>query len=145
MAVIRWIQKVLEGKKKLSEERRAFKVIDDQLVFVESKPLSLGVEFEIGLLDATTLQPAHKAPGIIAQIGSPQVKKELFEHMVEVTTTIASSVHEAETQLKTELSKLTAICSQQNLLITGTGRPPTINLCDTRKIAGDDRYYRLQE
>ncbi len=144
MAVIRWLQKVLEGKKKLSEERRAYKQIDDQLVFVESKPLSIGVEFELGLLDADTLLPAHKGPAIIAQIGSPQVKKELFEHMVEVTTQIAKDVHEAEAQLKSELAKVTAVCSQQNLRVTGTGRPATIKLADTRRVQ-DDRYKRLQD
>jgi hypothetical protein len=59
MAVIEWLQNVFEGQKKLSEERRIYKTIDEQLVFATSQPLTVGVECELALLDAKTLRPAH--------------------------------------------------------------------------------------
>jgi hypothetical protein len=44
MTVITWLQNVFEGQKKLSEERRFYKIIDEQLVFATSQPLTVGVE-----------------------------------------------------------------------------------------------------
>ena len=133
---------IFESKKKLSDERKIYKKIDEQLVFVESQPLTLGVEFELGILDKETLRPVHLGPKIINEINSPQVKKEGFEHMVEVTTVIAKSVHEVETQINQALDKLVPACEKYNAVLTGTGRPPTIMLSEARRVA-DERYGRL--
>jgi Glutamate-cysteine ligase family 2(GCS2) len=142
MAVIEWLQNVFEGQKKLSEERRFYKKIDEQLVFATSQPLTVGVECELALLDAKTLRPAHMGLALIEELASPQIKKESFEHMVEVTSTVSATVHETATQLKQEMEKLAVACEQHGLLITGTGRPPTIRLADIRQVP-DERYERL--
>jgi carboxylate-amine ligase len=142
MAVITWLRNVFEGKKRQSDDRKLYKKIDEQLVFAKSAPLTIGVEFELALLDAKTLRPANMAATVISKTGSPQVKKESFEHMVEVTSTIGATVHETETQLKKELEKLTPVCRQHDVLLTGTGYPPTIRLADCKQVS-DKRYARL--
>ena len=142
MAVIKWLQNVFEGQKTLSEERRFYKKIDDQLVFAPSQPLTVAVECELALLDANTLRPAHMGLALIEQLASPQIKKESFEHMVEVTSTIGTTVHETAMQLREEMEKLAVACGEHELLITGTGCPPTIRLADIRQVP-DERYERL--
>jgi carboxylate-amine ligase len=143
MAVIEWLQNVFEGKRKLSEEGRFYKKIDEQLVFATSRPLTVGVECELALLDAKTLRPAHMGLALIEELASLRIKKESFEHMVEVTSTISATVHETATQLKQEMEKLAVACERHGLLITGTGRPPTIRLADIRQVP-DERYERLR-
>lgn len=143
MTVISWLKDVFENQKRQSDERKIFKKIDDQLVFAKSAPLTLGVEFELALLDATTLKPANMGPTVIDEAASPQIKPESFEHMVEVTSTIGTTVHETEAQFRHELEKLQAICDNYNLLITGTGWPPTVKLSEV-KLIHDKRYARLQ-
>ena len=111
-------------------------------MFATSQPLTVGVECELALLDAKTLRPAHMGLALIEQLASPQIKKELFEHMVEVTSTVGATVHETAAQLKQEMEKLAVACGEHGLLITGTGRPPTIKLADIRQVP-DERYERL--
>lgn len=144
MKVATWLRGTFEGNKKLAAERQLYRKIDEELVFASSDPLTLGVEFELALLDSQTLQPAHLAPAVIAEANSPQIKKESCEHMVEVTTAVARTAHEAGTQLKQELAKLADICAGKNLLITGTGCPPTVKVADMRPIV-DKRQKRLRE
>ena len=143
MAIIKSLLGGFESQKQLTEERRFYRKIDEHLVFVKSEPLTLGVECELALLNAETLEPAHKGLELIAQLASPHIKKELFEHMVEVTSAIGGTVHEIETQLKLELEKLAAACEPLGLLITGTGYPPTIRRTLMRPVP-DGRYERLQ-
>ncbi|MGC2224312.1 MAG: YbdK family carboxylate-amine ligase [Methylocella sp.] len=111
-------------------------------MFATSQPLTVGIECELALLDAKTLRPAHMGLALIEELASPQIKKESFDHMVEVTSTVSATVHETATQLKQEMEKLAVACEQHGLLITGTGRPPTIRLADIRQVP-DERYERL--
>lgn len=145
MAIKTWVQNIIRGgTKKNVEDKRLYKKIDEQLVFADSEPLTLGVEFELALLDPVTLLPAHVAAAVIAECKSPQIKKELFEHMVEVTSVVGKTVHEIEAQFKHALETLIPVCVEHNVLITGTGRPPTIKLADARRVP-DPRYARLDD
>ena len=143
MAVIHWLKKVFEGKKALSKDAEICRPIDEQLVFVQSAPLSLGMEFELGLIDADTLEPAHVGPQLIAQLNSPQIKEESCQHMVEITSVIGANVQETEQQMASQIDRLVEISKTNNLLVTGTGAPPTIKMCDGRLIP-DARYKRLR-
>ncbi len=145
MAVVNWLTKLFEGKKRNAAERRTYKEIDEQLVFAKSKHLSLGVEFELGLLDPQSLLPAQEGPGIVAEMASPRVKEEGLQHMVEVTSAIGDTVHETEAQLSGEIAKLIQACEKRGLLLTGTGRPPTIRVADTVSTGGDRRDRLTEE
>lgn len=142
MAVIRWLQSVFENKKRQSDERKLYKKIDEELVFARSDPLTLGVEFELVLLDSRTLQPAHLAPEIIKEANSPQIKPESFEHMVEVTSTIGANARVIENQFHEQLNILIPLCEKRGLLLTGTGWPPTVKLTEVTPTP-DKRYERL--
>jgi hypothetical protein len=148
------LSEVLHGCHRMAPERlrrpeEAFprkgdfiKRLIEQLVFATSQPLTVGVECELALLDAKTLRPAYMGLALIEELASPQIEKESFDHMVEVTSTVSATVHETATQLKQEMENLAVACEQHGLLITGAGRPPTIRLADIRQVP-DERYERL--
>ncbi len=144
MAVVKWLTNLFDAKKRNTNERRQFKEIDDQLVFAASKHLTLGVEFELGLLDHKTLLPANVGPDIVGTLASPYIKEEGLQHMVEVTSAIGETVGETESQIMQEIAKLSQACEKRELLLTGTGRPPTIKQADTVSTQ-NERYFRLTE
>lgn len=152
MQFIQWLRDLISHKKKLAESKRhtnaqaqEVKEIDQQLVFMKSKPLTLGVEFELALLDRETLKPAHVSEAIIAEVGTPAFKKELFRHMVELTTVdICANVQEAEKQLGDSLNLLHKVVDKAGLLVTGSGRPPTVLLAECQRV-DDPRYAYLHE
>lgn len=144
MPVIKWISNVFKGGKQASAERQLYKEIDEQLKFFISEPLSLGVEFELALLNAETLLPVNVGPALVDQIASPYIKKENLQHMIEVTSAIGKTVQDTETQLKTEIAKIIQICEKRGFLLSGTGRPPTIKTADT-VTTQSERAMRMSE
>src|ERR1700690_3731425 len=98
MSVVHWLKNVFQSKKGARGQAPQLKEIKQQLVFVKSDPLTLGVEFELALLDKVKLKLAHDAPEIIAEANQPTIKKEQYMHMVEVTTLVCKNTHEAEEQ-----------------------------------------------
>ena len=144
MTVISWVKRVFESKTQAAVTARELKPIDDQLVFAASKPLTIGVEFELALLDAQSLKPAHRAVEIVDQLKNPLLHKELFEHMLEVTTPICQDAHEVCLNLGKALAQVQNHIAADDLLLCGTGQPPTIYLADCRRVP-DPRYAVLRE
>ncbi len=144
MPVVQWLRKVFEGKKQASAERQLYKEIDKQLSFAASDPLSLGVEFELALINAETLLPVHEGPALVAEMASPRIKEEGLQHMIEVTSGIGQTAGDTEKQLRDEIEKLTQACQKRGFVLTGTGRPPTIKTGDTLG-TNNDRSNRLAE
>ncbi len=142
--MIKWLQKVFEGKKRAIAEQALYKEIDKQLIFASSEPLTLGVEFEQALLNKDSLSLVNEAPGIVKEIGSPQIKEESMRHMVEVTSAIGRNVQDIERQMKSELEKLFPVCEGRSLLLTGTARPPSIKTSDVL-LAQNERMERLAD
>ncbi|MGE3624228.1 MAG: YbdK family carboxylate-amine ligase, partial [Bdellovibrionales bacterium] len=144
MSVIHWVKNVFENKKKASAQAQSVKEIDQQLVFAKSQPLTLGVEFELALMDKGTLKPVNKGAEIIAEANMPGFHKELLKHMVEITTGICRNVHDVEEEMTRNIRLAVDLADKRGLLVTGTGRPPTIKLAECERV-DDPRYAYLQE
>jgi len=142
MSVVHWLKGVFESKTQASVQQKELKEINDQLVFAKSEPLTLGVEFELALMDKDTLKPAHFGPEIVAESNLPNFHKEGLQHMVEVTTNICRNAHDVEEQMGKSVRLAINLAEKRGLLVTGTGRPPTIKLSDTKRV--DDPRYRYQ-
>src|SRR6185312_11401256 len=99
MSVIHWLKDVFENKKKASAQVQELKEINQQLAFAKSTPLTLGVEFELALMDKATLKPANQGPDIVAAANLPTFHKEGLQHMVEITTGICRNAHDVEDQM----------------------------------------------
>lgn len=140
MSVVAWLKGVFESKKEDTKRQKELKEINDQLAFAKSEPLTLGVEFELALMDRGTLKPVHKGVEIVEEANLPCFHKEGMQHMVELTTGVCGNVHDVEDQMGRNLRLLIELANKRDLLVTGTGRPPTIKLADTHRV--DDPRYR---
>src|SRR5579864_1545858 len=98
MSVIHWLKGVFENKKNANDPKE-LKDINAQLVFSKSEPLTLGVEFELALMDKSTLKPANFGPDIVAAANQQNFHKEGLQHMVEVVTGICRNAHDVEEQM----------------------------------------------
>ena len=63
-------------------------------------PWSLGVEEELMLVDAETLEPGTDGFSRVFGEATERIKPELFESFVEITTTVVETPEEAEAQLR---------------------------------------------
>jgi len=145
MSVVHWLKGVFDNKKHhVATPAKELREINEQLSFMKSEPLTLGVEFELALIDKTTLKPANVGEEIIAEAKDPNFHKELLKHMVELTTGVCRNVQDVEEQMGRNIRILLELADKRGLLVTGTGRPPTIKLNDTQR-NDDPRYAYLQE
>jgi glutamate---cysteine ligase / carboxylate-amine ligase len=110
--------------------------------FGAAPPWSLGVEEELMLVDAETLEPARD--GFSRVFGEPteRIKPELFESFVEITTSVVESSEEAERELRAlrlEVAERAAACG---LVLLATGSHPTAR--GRVPIVPVKRYRRLK-
>lgn len=142
--MLKWIQGFIGGSWGKASASGNLSEIDAQLVFNKSEPLTLGVEFELAMLDRETLRPKSCSGAVIAGASNPYVKKEMFHHMVEVTTGICRNVQEAGKQLEGAMRAVISQADAQGAVVIGSGRPPTLKAVDCERVA-DERYAYLSE
>ena len=68
--------------------------------FGAAPPWSLGVEEELMLVDAETLEPARDGFSRVFGEATERIKPELFESFVEITTTVVETPEEVDAQLR---------------------------------------------
>ena len=88
-------------------------------------PWLLGVEEELMLVDAATLEPARD--GFSRVFGEPtdRIKPELFESFVEITTTAVETPEEAEAELRALRNEAAERAAAHGLAVLATGSHPT--------------------
>jgi carboxylate-amine ligase len=116
--------------------------------FGESSPFSLGVEEEVMILDATTLEPVD-AVGLLLQgaegLDLPgSLKTELHASVVELTTGVCSSVEEAIAALRELRAAADAIAREHGLVIAAAGVHPTVPL-ESLPVVQEPRYREMLE
>jgi glutamate---cysteine ligase / carboxylate-amine ligase len=92
--------------------------------FGRSAPLSLGVEEELFLVDAETLDPLPLFSTIVPEPG-PRMKPELFECVVEITTPICPTAAEVGTELRCLREQVVALARPHGGTILAAGTHPT--------------------
>jgi carboxylate-amine ligase len=115
------------------------------VAFNRSPDPTIGVELELQIVDAATLDHLPVASVILDTLGHPPtVKHELFECTVEITTGICSTVADARADLERELARVTEICDEHGWLVFSAGSHPFANWQD-RVVSPDPRYRELIE
>jgi carboxylate-amine ligase len=114
--------------------------------FGESAPLSLGVEEEVMILDAETLDPAP-AVGVLVRgaesLDLPgMLKTELHSHVVELTTEICADVDEAIEALRELRAAADRIARENGLVIAAAGAHPTAAL-SSLPVMQEERYLEM--
>lgn len=96
------------------------------LRFNPSSAMTLGVEIELQILEANTLNLTPAAPRILSKIGDtlPYVKPELFQSVLEINTGICRNVHQVHTDLTRTLDVVRGHCRGLGLDLGSAGTHP---------------------
>ena len=93
--------------------------------FGAAPPWSLGVEEELMLVDAETLEPARDGFSRVFGEATERIKPELFESFVEITTPVVSTTEEAERELRALRHEVAERAAAHGLAVLATGSHPT--------------------
>jgi glutamate---cysteine ligase / carboxylate-amine ligase len=112
---------------------------------------TLGVEWEIQLIDAETRmlrQDAHDVIAALPELGErserPKIRYELMQSQIEIATGICSTVAEAKQDLAETISQLQRVARARDMMLTCAGTHPFSNWRDA-KMAPVQRYAELVE
>jgi glutamate---cysteine ligase / carboxylate-amine ligase len=109
--------------------------------FGESAPWSVGIEEELFVLDADTLEPALFPR---ESFEPPRVKQELFASVVELNTGICGSVAEAVEELADLRAEAKRRAAEADLVLAACGTWPTA-IPEQQSITQDEGYRRFVE
>jgi glutamate---cysteine ligase / carboxylate-amine ligase len=117
------------------------------LPFKASRPLTLGTEIELQLIDGTSWDLSPSSIGLLEEAEKKHVTglcAELFQSMIELNSGICRDAHEVETDLRKTALALKALCAGRNLHLSGTGTHP-FGLYKDRKLYPKGRYFQMIE
>lgn len=116
----------------------------EDLQFVPSPELTLGVEVELQLVDRVSRDLSPAAPQVLDRVAgaSRNVKPEFFQSMIEVSTGVCANAAEARRDLERELGVLRPICEEMGLSLAAAGSHPFARHRD-RLLFPDARYQSL--
>jgi carboxylate-amine ligase len=118
--------------------------------FSPSQRTSLGVEWELELVDLDTRQLASGSNEILAAMSltgdgeHPKAKHELLQSCVEVITGICQTVAEARADLAETVATVSAAAAERNLGVMCSGTHPMTDWV-TQEITDNARYTALLE
>jgi glutamate---cysteine ligase / carboxylate-amine ligase len=103
---------------------------------------SLGVEEELMLVDAETLEPARDGFSRVFGEATERIKPELFESFVEITTGVVETAEEAEAELRALRHEVAERAAEHALALLATGSHPTAR--GIVPIVPVERYRKLK-
>jgi carboxylate-amine ligase len=118
--------------------------------FSPSERTSLGVEWELELVDLDTRQLTGASDAILAAISEngdgehPKAKHELFQSCVEVITGVCGTVAEAQADLAQTVAEVAKAAAERNVGVMCSGTHPITDWA-TQRITDDERYLHLVE
>ncbi len=118
--------------------------------FSSSPRSSLGVEWELELVDLETRELRSGASEILAELTAPgdeehpKAKHELLESTVEIITDVCSTVAEAKADLRATLGEVMAAAEKRGLGVMCSGTHPTTDWA-TQTVSPNPRYAMLVE
>jgi carboxylate-amine ligase len=118
--------------------------------FHASERTSLGVEWELQLIDLDTRELTGASDAILAAISEngdgvhPKAKHELFQSCIEVITGVCQSVPQACADLAETVREVQKAAAERNVGVLCSGTHP-ITDWSTQRISDDPRYMKLVE
>jgi len=107
--------------------------------FGQSEPWSVGIEEELFVLDADTLEPAPFPRG---ELDGVRLKQELFAAVVELNTGVCSSAGDAVAELAELRADAKERAADAGLVLAGSGTWPTA-VPEEQLITEDEGYKRF--
>jgi len=121
-----------------------------QIPFSSSERSSLGVEWELQLIDRETRQLTSGANEILAELTPegldehPKAKHELLQSTIEIITGICGTVAEAKADLAGTLAEVVEAADRRGLGLMCAGTHPMTDW-QTQQISPKERYAQLVE
>lgn len=114
------------------------------LPFTPSEPLTLGVELELQLIDAESRDLTPGAPQLFKRLGGPRpnIKPEIFQAMLEVSTGICRDVTEVRRDLEAVLAEVRHAADADGVCLASAGSHPFARHRE-RLVYPADRYQGL--
>ncbi|WP_369139680.1 glutamate--cysteine ligase [Modestobacter versicolor] len=118
--------------------------------FHSSERASLGVEWELQLVDLQTRELTSGATEILAELTPagldehPKAKHELLQSTIEIITGVCSTVAEAKADLAGTLDEVVAAAARRGLGVMCAGSHP-FTRWDSQEISPKERYAQLVE
>jgi glutamate---cysteine ligase / carboxylate-amine ligase len=110
--------------------------------FGAAPPWSLGVEEELMLVDAETLEPARDGYSRVFGEATERIKPELFESFVEITSSVVESAEEVEAELRSLRHEVAERAADHGLALLATGSHPAAR--GRVPIVPVERYERMK-
>ena len=118
--------------------------IEQQLVFQKSQAMTIGVECEFGIVNTDTCDPAHVGHDIARSLNNPFVHYELYQHMIEITTGICTSIQQVEKDLADRVNMILPHLPQHQTAMLGIGNLPLLMLEQVVPVE-TERFKMLRE
>jgi YbdK family carboxylate-amine ligase len=121
-----------------------------EIPFRSSERASLGVEWELQLVDRETRELTSGAVEILADLRPsgaeehPKAKHELLQSTIEIITGVCTTVPEAKADLAATLAEVVAAADRHGLGVMCAGTHPFTDW-QTQQISPKDRYRKLVE
>jgi carboxylate-amine ligase len=121
-----------------------------QIPFSSSPRTSLGIEWELELVDPQSRELASAASDLLAELSAafgdehPKAKHELLESTVEIITGVCLTVPEAKADLAATLAEVVAAAEKRGLGVMCSGTHPITDWA-TQEISPSPRYAKLIE
>ncbi len=119
--------------------------------FNSSRGATLGIEWELQLIDAESSQLRQDAREVLAalptlsEVGEfPKVRHELMESTVEIVTGICNTVGEAKADLAATINQIRSVVEPRDIALACTGTHPISDWRDA-VMAPIERYAQLVE
>lgn len=112
--------------------------------FAASDRATLGIEWELALVDAATGDLVGRAPEIIAAVDDPNCGGEFLSNTVELVTGVHRAVPAAVAELRALLDAVVRACDARGLAAIGTGTHPFADWRD-QEVSPAPRYQRVVE
>ena len=124
-----------------------------QIEFASSRQSTLGVEWEIALVDRNTADLRSVADDVLAQLharhGSleldeehPRVKQELLLNTVEIVTGVCDTVSEAKAELHESIASIREVTDPMGIDLYSAGSHPFASP-KSQPVTDKDRYARM--
>ena len=114
------------------------------LEFQSNRRPTIGIEIELGLIDAHTLTLSNSFPALAERLpdqGGQHFKPEIIQSVLEINTDVCESVKDAEKELRGRLGVVEAAADSLGLRLWWGGLHP-FAFAD-QEVTPDERYLRL--
>ncbi len=100
-------------------------MVSETLDFKPSKPFTVGVEWELQLLDAESFDLADRVLPVLELFpDNPWIKPEFIQSCVEVNSRVCDQAAELEAHIRQVVTELVQRCERLGLVLAGAGTHP---------------------